>query len=366
MEKFKLKYSTTKKIILLLFFSFHFLGFSQEKPKLNITIDERVETLYAIANFDNYFLLSKHNTANKIELNKKKYNQLKNAEAVKMFDTLSNKYNFNAYKPIEWILQYSNFPKFKKEKKIADTINIESIASDKKYLLKDFRNEILKFNQDSLFQKYLKTTKEINEETISKVKKSTTIDKLPQFLEEYYGTKLFSYNLILSPFLHDGGFNLELINDKGQKEVYAVVGPNGEIYFTPIFDKESIEMDLILHEFGHSFVNPLVDANYEKIEKLRSKFYGEKLQIVGKDEGYGDWKYVFDELLLRATTIKITEKYFGKESAKKLLENEKKVGFYLVEDFCKILDEYNLNRKKYKKFGDFFPIFLERLNNEKL
>lgn len=354
-----------KKFIVFLTFIFFIKSFSQEKSKLNIFIDERIETLYAIANFDNYFLLSRHNTNNKIEINKKKYNQLKNNGAIKLFDSLTNKYDFNGYKPVEWILQFSNFPEFKKNRKIADTINIESIAPEKKYLLKDFRNEILKFNQDSLFQKYLKSVKEVNQKATTEVKNSKTIDKLPQFLEEYYGTKLFSYNLILSPFVHNGGFNAELLNDKGQKEVYAIVGPNGEINFTPVFDKEKIEKDLILHEFGHSFVNPLVYANYTKIEKLKTKFYDEQLQRAGKDEGNGDWKSVFDELLLRATTIKITEKYFGKESAKTLLENENKVGYYLVEDFCKILDEYNINRKKYKKFGDFFPIFLERLNNEK-
>ena len=64
---------------------------------------------------------------------------------------------------------------FKKNRKIADTINVESIAPEKKYLLKDFRNEILKFNQDSLFQKYLKSVKEVNEKKVTQ-----TIDLGPE------------------------------------------------------------------------------------------------------------------------------------------------------------------------------------------
>ena len=257
--------------------------FSQ-KTKLNITIDDRIETLYSIAYFDNYFLVNKHANIYKNTLDQK-LKTLKNHRAVALFDSISKKYNFSYYRPVEWILQHSDFPDLKKTKNKLDE-NDETITKGKEYLLDEFKKELIKFNKDSLFQKYLKGIKPINEKVIETVLESKSIKFLPDYLEDYYGTKLSSYNLIISPLLHSGGFNSEIINEKGEREVYAIIGPNGEINFYPHFDKDYLEMDMILHEFGHSFVNPLTDKYVNQIENLKNKYYNEKLQKNGKNQGY--------------------------------------------------------------------------------
>ena len=332
--------------------------FSQ-KTKLNITIDDRIETLYSIAYFDNYFLVNKHANIYKNTLDQK-LKTLKNHRAVALFDSISKKYNFSYYRPVEWILQHSDFPDLKKTKNKLDE-NDETITKGKEYLLDEFKKELIKFNKDSLFQKYLKGIKPINEKVIETVLESKSIKFLPDYLEDYYGTKLSSYNLIISPLLHSGGFNSEIINEKGEREVYAIIGPNGEINFYPHFDKDYLEMDMILHEFGHSFVNPLTDKYVNQIENLKNKYYNEKLQKNGKNQGYSKWKYVFNEILLRAIVINITRSKFGNEKANKLLEFEKSVGFDLVEKVSEKLKIYEKNRKKHKKFEDFYPTLLKEL-----
>lgn len=344
-----------KLLILLLLISFKSIG---QQSKLEITIDERIETLYSVAFFDNYFLVNNHENLYKNTL-KNKLIVLKNHKAVKLFDSLSTKYNFSYYRTVEWILQYSDFPEFKKTKEKADKYS--TVSENKEHLLDEFRKELIKFNQDTLFQKYLKAVKPLNEKVLSQVKNSKSIDKLPLYLEEYYGKKLNSYNLILSPLLHAGGFNAEIINENGEKEVYALLGPNGEIDFVPYFDKDFIETDLILHEFGHSFVNPLIEKYDKNIESLSSKYLTKELEENAKIQGYSEWKYIFNELLLRATTIHITKQRFGKKKAKKLLDFEKSIGFGLVENIVEILKEYELNKKKYDTFDKFYPILIERM-----
>ena len=138
-------------LIFILFFSNLIFG---QKAKLNISIDDRIETLYSVAYFDNYFLVNKHANIYKNTLDKQ-LASLKNHRAIALFDTISKKYNFSYYRPIEWILQYSDFPKFEKIKTKSDAED-ETITKGKEYLLEEFRNELTKFNQDSLFQNYLK------------------------------------------------------------------------------------------------------------------------------------------------------------------------------------------------------------------
>lgn len=344
--------------LLFLFILLNQLAFSQ-KSKLNISIDDKIETLYTIAYFDNYFLTSNHQSIYKKTIDKE-LGSLKNHKAVALFDTISKKYNFSYYRPVEWILQFSEFPELKKIKNKSD-LNDETIDKGKETLLEDFKKELIKFNQDSLFQKYLKIIKPINETVINKVKGSKTINELPSYLEEYYGEKLYTYNLVLSPLLHSGGFNAEILNPNGEKDVYAIIGPNGEIDFYPHFDKDYLETDMILHEFGHSFVNPLMNIYEKQTEDLKSRYYNNKLQTSGKEQGYNEWKYVFNEMLIRAIVINITRNKFCNEKADELLTFEKSVGFDLVEQISLKLKEYETNRKKFKKFSEFYPKLLKEL-----
>jgi len=342
-------------VLILLFTSLNSIG---QKAELNISIDERIETLYSVAFLNDYFLINEHENLYKKEI-RENLQSLKNHKAIQLFDSLSKNYNFSYFRTVEWVLQFSDFPKFKKIKEKVD--NYETVPKAKKNLLENFRKELIKFNQDTLFQSYLSEIKPINQKVISQVKESETISELPTYLEKFYGKKLNSYNLILSPLLHSGGFNSEIINQNGEKEVYALIGPNGEIDFMPYFDKNYLETDLILHEFGHSFVNPLMEKHDKEIESLKSKCFTEKLEKYAKYQGYSEWKFVFNELLLRATTIKIAEKNFGKEKANELLEYEKSIGFGLVENILEILKEYDQNRNKYTDFYKFYPTLIERM-----
>ena len=65
--------------------------------------------------------------------------------------------------------------------------------------------------------------------------------------------------------------------------------------------------------------------------------------------------------MLRAIVINISRSKFGKEKADKLLEFEKSGGFELVETVSKKLNIYETNRKKYKKFEEFYPVLLNEL-----
>lgn len=340
--------------LILLLASLESIG---QKPKLNITIDEKVETIYSIAFLNNYFLVSNHDNLYKSKL-ENNLKDLKNHKAVALFDTLSKKHGFAFNKVTDWVLQFGEFPDLKKVREI--TTPYPFVESESEYLIEDFKKEFISFNQHSLFQAYLSEVKSLNKKVINQVKQSESIQKLPAYLEKYYGTKLGSYNLILSPLVHSGGFNSEFTAN-GKKEVYAIIGPNGEIEHIPYYEKKFLEMDLILHEFGHSFVNPLTEKFQNKIETIKEKYYSESLKKDGKEQAYGEWKYLFNELVIRAITIRIANEKFGEERANELLDYEKSIGFSLVETITDILKEYENDREKYLSFSEFYPTLIERM-----
>jgi len=342
-------------VILLFIFWLSEKSFAQ-KPRLNIKIDDKIETLYSIAFLNNYFLIGPHDNIYKRKL-RKEFNGLKQHKAVHLFDSLINTSDIAGNNIVKWVMQFDSFPNLTQTKSSIEPI----IYSDNDILLTEFKKELINFHYDPLFQKFLKQVSSINEKLINQVNNSKTINELPSYLEEYYGIKLNSYNLILSPFLHTGGFNIEMKLANNQKEISSIIGPNGEIDFIPYFDKDYMETDMILHEFGHSFVNPISDQYLEEIETLRNKYYTKELRETGNKNGYDEWRYIFNEIILRATTIKITEKHFGKTKSEDNLNEEISSGFGMVKEVVKILEEYKNNRKKYPTFDMFYPILIKRL-----
>lgn len=87
-----------------------------------------------------------------------------------------------------------------------------------------------------------------------------------------------------------------------------------------------------------------------------------QLQDTIYPQGYGTWKGVFEEHLVRTCEIVIASKIGNNKLKKKLLNDYvKKRGFKYIPIILKIMPIYENNRNKYKKFEDFFPRIIEEL-----
>jgi hypothetical protein len=345
-------------IILFVLFSTNVIS---QTSDIFIKSDERIELLYTIEYLAKSPFVSHHQTLIKWEIDDY-FLKYKNHKAVILFSKMEKEFGFTYYRPLNWILQFS-LPKFEKYRTAYDCGDL--INKENSNYLEKFRLALIDFYKETNFKKFYSSHSKFYNDYLSEVKKSNTLLNIPIYLEEFYGTKLSSYNVILSPLLHQGGYNLEFKNNSNNIEVLAIIGPNGEIEFNPIFDTDFLEKDLMIHEFGHSFVNPLVDKNKKSILELEKLYYTDTLMRNAKREGYSDWISTFDEILVRTNTIIITEKYYGEESAKELLNYEINAGFNIIPMIIEIMQDYSKNRTKYPTYEDFLPILIKRLKNNK-
>ena len=98
-------------LIFILFFSNLIFG---QKAKLNISIDDRIETLYSVAYFDNYFLVNKHANIYKNTLDQK-LTSLKNHRAVALLIQFLKNIIFHI---IDLLNGYSNIQTFQNLKRL--------------------------------------------------------------------------------------------------------------------------------------------------------------------------------------------------------------------------------------------------------
>jgi len=181
------------------------------------------------------------------------------------------------------------------------------------------------------------------------------------FLENYYGEKCNSYNLILNINSGYGNFGKQILTKKGI-DLYAIVETPTHSGNLPTYYPTLGLIDLILHEFSHGFVNPKIDR-YQKELSKNEHLYKPIAQSM-QHQAYWHWQVTVNEHIVRAIVTRITEQYFGKQLSDntfyKLLIARRFIYTDAIIDKLKI---YENNRDKYKNFKQFVPKLIKVFDN---
>ncbi|HBB66688.1 MAG TPA: hypothetical protein DCZ93_05195 [Elusimicrobia bacterium] len=129
-------------------------------------------------------------------------------------------------------------------------------------------------------------------------------------------------------------------------------------------DGEAVKL-LILHEFGHSFCNPVADKYAAELGKYG--FLMEGLAADMKKKAYTTWQTVMDELLVRAVHARLLLRMDGKDAAELFLQREISYDkFVFIRDFYNLLEVYENDRGTYPTLYEFYPRLADALSNWEL
>jgi hypothetical protein len=221
--------------------------------------------------------------------------------------------------------------------------------------LKIFLDALQDFATQTSFPSFWEENQEYYQKLVANVD-STLQSKIISFNEGYYGIKLVSYDIILSPLLRSGGFGPHVLTDSGVHG-YCILGPYQLVRGDISFGRDYYLANLIVHEFGHGVINPLTDEFYSQLEKYE-KLY-EPISFKMRMLFYGEWKTCFNEHLIRAITARYILKVYAKKWADERLVFEKEKGFIYIDPIYAELAIYEKNRKKYKTIQDFYPVLID-------
>ncbi|MFZ5353033.1 MAG: DUF4932 domain-containing protein [Bacillota bacterium] len=311
--------------------------------ELNLTIDPGTELLSAVQNAAGYDILTplKHDYRSAMT---EYFDSFKEHEAVKKFAAMRER-GFSFHVPPAVMAHLSAPPALE-----------YSTAIPKEYLnrsggkksLNDFISKLRAFYTETDFESFYKSNDEFYNAVLNKVSDDIKDFQLEARLNEYYGMKANSYNLVLAPMLHTGGYGIRVKNANGQYDVYAFIGPMdiytqnaGAYNKLPSFSKEEIA-SLVWHEFSHSFVNPTTEKYSAEIYKY-SKLFAPIKDIMSKQQ-YPEWLTCVNEHIVRAVTTRMAYIYGGKADGDASLHYEKSCGFYYVEALCRSLEVYEKQR----------------------
>jgi len=127
--------------------------------------------------------------------------------------------------------------------------------------------------------------------------------------------------------------------------------------------KNSVK-SILVHEFNHSFCNPLIYKYYEKMETNSSKMFNCVSQIMRR-QAYGNAKTMMCELLVRASVIQYMSDIEKVEDLKTRNEiiAERIYGFYWIDTVYNALQQYEKQRDKYPTLDSYMLELVKLLNS---
>jgi hypothetical protein len=115
---------------------------------------------------------------------------------------------------------------------------------------------------------------------------------------------------------------------------------------------------ILIHEFNHSFVNPLLDnsANAALIEKVGQKLF-QWSQPEMESQAYTDWRIVINESIVRAAVFVYMKDngLINRGTGDFLFEEMWRRGFHWTPELVETLHHYAANRDNYPTLNDYYP-----------
>ena len=336
-------------LLVILIFLYPSYSVSSEHSQFEIKIDPRIELLAVIQSLTSWPEMGLFTTLNftYYEDVKSYFAPYKNHAAVKWFnDNLMRGWIYNA--PPMAMLFLSSPPEMKTIIPFSDYLLKRGGGEENLNKMVDLMN---RFAKDSRFMRFWNEHQHFYKEFIEKIERLIPFDEYAQLMMDFYGEEKAHFVFIPVPLFHSGGYGVQ-IEYEGGKIPYFFGGPHKLEDGFPVYDAAELRI-LVFHEFGHSFVNPVV---YEHASQLNR--YEDFYQYMKKEmsrQGYGSWLSVCHEHLVRTGDSFLLERAGFPEERKKNFQADLDSGFVLLPFLREKMELYVNNRDKYPSFRSFFP-----------
>jgi hypothetical protein len=224
----------------------------------------------------------------------------------------------------------------------------------------EFLELLRQFAAETKFDEFYNAHTSLYETGISSCQAVMAQYDLQTWLGEFFGVEEMGDLSLVLGFLN-GPNNYGIKFQSGQThEKYAIIGmslPDAD--GNPVFRHRKLE--IVAHEFCHSYANPVVDKYMEQLQPAGEKLYTAK-SLAMKQIGYQNWQSLIYESVVRACVANYIRNSFEPEYLQDYLDKEASRGFVWIEDLDNLLKTYQSNRDKYPTFESFFPEFVTFLN----
>ncbi len=219
----------------------------------------------------------------------------------------------------------------------------------------DFVARLNQFYKDTRFHEFFKQHQTFYEDGLKNYEANVLSYFHQEWYAKFYGTDATEHFRIIIGFTYGDNNNGVARQLKGQpKEVFSICGYK----LNPTTGHPQWDASLLIHEFNHSFVNPLLDntTNAALMESVGQKLF-QLTRFEMQQQAYNDWRIVINESIVRAAVfIYLLDNRLVNRNTSQFMLNEMYMrGFRWMPELVTALRNYTSHREKYKTLNDYYP-----------
>ena len=232
--------------------------------------------------------------------------------------------------------------------------------------LREFIKQANAFAKASDFEKFFKDQQPFYDLSVKRMRELLAKEAHLDWFDDFFGaTPGADFFIVVAPVNGPCNYGARFIQD-GREELYSINGlwqdsPLG--LSGPLFPKEMLPV--VVHEFCHSYVNPVVYAHEGELEEAGKRLFP-SVEAQMRRMAYGSWRSMMIESLVRASVVRYQFTHEGKEAGEKQIQEEVDSGFLWMRKLSELLIEYEEQRDRYPTFDTFFPRISELFNESSL
>ena len=299
------------------------------------------------------------------------FEPFKDHPAIKLSDSLLQNEIFYFDELTEILLYLDDFPSTNFKYSLDN-----SPYSNRTGIINEWIKKLSEFYIDANVESFLNENKAFYDGARQEVLNNLPPEDFVKQMEEYYREKKIRYTIIpapemptggaygyrgIGPYVHtpDGMLIYQIISASLPVEKDSI--SNKYEYFG--FDNEKFILRNSYHEFGHAFVNTILDRNENKILLNRyENLFTPELQNVMEAQNYDNWFDCIAEHLVRLGEIRLAERSGNEKWAEELRKyHTKELNFIFLPQFEAKIKEYEQN-DSFKSFEQFLPNLLKELD----
>ena len=203
------------------------------------------------------------------------------------------------------------------------------------------------------FEAFWKEHAELYERAETALAEVVARDVDAPWFDAFFGAKRGAKFVVVPALVNGGSCYGPRFEKDNRQTLYSILG----VWMTdseglPLFDESVVPT--IVHEFAHSYVNPLADANAEALGNAAEKLFAASEDAMRR-QAYGSWQTLVKESLVRACVVRYIDAHQGSAAAVLATSEEVSRGFIWMPGLVQRLSEYELSRDRYATLEQFMP-----------
>jgi hypothetical protein len=219
--------------------------------------------------------------------------------------------------------------------------------------IEGFLTDLRAFAAESKFGEFADAHKALYDVSVERMHRRLRDARVLEWFNSFFGARPRGDYTIALGLLNGGGNYGVSAQVGGKEEIYCILGVwQSDADGNPVFTGGALET--LAHEFCHSYVNPIVDANLETLREAGQAIFAKLGKEMGS-QAYGSWQTVMRESLVRACTVKFVQSSGGQEAGARQIAAERGRHFLWVGALADLLGGFENDRARYPTLDRFMP-----------